>query len=304
MSNVKDYYEALGVSRDATSKEIKSAFRKLARKHHPDANPGDPDADRRFKEISQAQDVLSDPDKRRLYDLYGADWEAAQQAGAGAGGASGARGPGGSRVRYQTIDPQEFERLFGGMGGAGGAGAGGFGDLFSSLFAEAGEAGPRRGGRASSAPLDAEGDVEVSLQEAFAGTSRLVAMPDGRRIEVSVPAGVQDGTVLRVPGLRARIHVRRDPRFTREGKDLHVEVEVALKTALLGGEALVPTPKGTKVSLKVPAETQNGRRMRMRGLGMPDPRGGRPGDLYAEVRVRLPLPMDDHLRRLAGELPG
>jgi len=285
MPKTKDYYEELGVSRNATQREIQSAFRKLARKLHPDVNPADRDAEGRFKAISEAHDVLSDPQKRKLYDRFGPDWQAAANA-----GVDPDQGPGPfdrRGGRYQTVTTDTIEDLLGGLGGA----RGGFGDMFSSIF----------GGRgaASQAPVDAEGTIEVTLQEAFRGTARQVVMPDGKRLEVKVPAGVQDGTVLRVPGIRARVHVEKDALFERDGKDLRVPVPVPLATAFLGGEVDVPTLKGTRVKLNVPPETQNGTRLRLRGLGMPDQRGGRPGDLYAEVRVRLPLPMDDRTRRWA-----
>jgi curved DNA-binding protein len=291
MPKTRDYYEVLGISRGASQKEVQSAFRKLARTLHPDVNPGDKEAERRFKEVSEAHDVLSDPEKRKLYDRFGADWQAASAAGADPNRAQwpfGGRGPGsGQRVDYQTIDPDMFEDLLRGAGSA----RAGFGDLFGSIF----------GNRDSATrqPVDVEGTIEVTLTEAFRGAIRQVDLPDGRRLEVTVPAGVQDGTVLRVPGLRARVRVARDMLFEREGKDLRVPVAVPLATALLGGEVDVPTLKGSRVKLNVPPETQNGTRLRLRGLGMPDPKGGPAGDLYAEVRVRLPLPMDERTRRWA-----
>ena len=288
MPRTKDYYEELGVSRKASQKEIQSAFRKLARTLHPDVNPGDRDAERRFKAISEAHDVLSDPQKRKLYDRFGPDWQAAANAGVdpdqGPGPFGGRGGPGG---RYQTVDTDTTEDLLGGFGGA----RTGFGDIFSSIFGS-------RGG-ASQPSFDSEGTIEVTLQEAFRGTSRQVVMPDGKKLEVKVPAGVQDGTVLRVPGLRARVHIGKDPLFERDGKDLRVPVPVPLATAFLGGEVDVPTLRGTRVKLNVPRETQNGTRLRLRGLGMPDPKGGEAGDLYAEVKVRLPLPMDERTKRWA-----
>ncbi len=292
MPQTKDYYEVLGVSRNASAKEIQSAFRKLARKLHPDVNPGDQGAERRFKEVSEAHDVLSDPEKRKMYDRFGADWQAAAAAGVDpdqaqwpfAGRTDGGRGP---RVQYGGIDPDAFQDILRGAGSA----RSGFGDLFNSIFGNRDPAGFQA--------TEAEGTIEVTLAEAFRGTTRQVELPDGRKLEVKVPAGVQDGTVLRVPGLRVRIQVGRDPLFEREGKDLRVPVSVPLATALLGGEVDVPTLKGGRVKLNVPPETQNGTRLRLRGLGMPDSRGGRPGDLYAEVRVRLPLPMDERTRRWA-----
>jgi curved DNA-binding protein len=300
MPMTKDYYDVLGVSRGASQKEIQGAFRKLARKLHPDVNPGDKQAEERFKEVSQAHDVLSDPEKRKLYDRFGADWHSAAAAGIdpdapgpfGRSGSYGRPGAGGPRVEYQTIDPDEFEDLLRGAGGAGG----GFGDVFSSIF------GGRAGAGGQPRDVEAEGTVEVTLREAYTGTTRQVDLPGGRRIELRIPAGVADGTVLRVPGLRARVNVAGDPTFERDGKDLRVGVPVPLKTALLGGQVDVPTLKGGRVQLNVPRETQNGTRLRLRGLGMPDPRGGQPGDLYAEVRVRLPLPMDERTRVWAEEL--
>jgi len=297
MSQTRDYYEVLGISRTASQKDIQGAFRKLARKLHPDVNPGDKDAERRFKEVSEAHGVLADPEKRKMYDRFGADWQAASAAGMDPGQGQwpfGAqpRGAGGPRVQYQNIDPDIFDDILRGAGSA----RSGFGDIFGSIFNR--DAGARPG-----APVEAEATVEVTLAECFRGTARQVELPDGRKLEVKVPAGVQDGTVLRVPGLRVRVQVAKDPLFEREGKNLRVPVSVPLATALLGGEVDVPTLKGGRVKLNVPAETQNGTQLRLRGLGMPDPKGGQPGDLHAEVRVRLPLPMDERTRRWAEGLP-
>src|SRR5262245_30511062 len=286
MPKTRDYYEVLGVSRSATQKEIQSAFRKLARKLHPDVNPGDRAAEQRFKEVSEAHDVLSDPEKRKLYDRFGADWQAAAAAGVNPDEGPFGGGPGRGRRSQVTIDPETLEDLLGGVGGA----RAGFGDLFGSIF--------NRGG-ATAPASEAEAAIQVTLAEAFRGTTRQVEMPDGRRLEVKVPAGVQDGTVLRVPGLRARVQIAKDPLFERDGKDLRVPVPVPLATALLGGEVDVPTLRGTRVKLNVPRETQNGTRLRLRGLGLPDPKGGQAGDLYAEVKVRLPLPMDERTKRWA-----
>jgi DnaJ-class molecular chaperone len=295
----KDYYELLGVARTATQKEISSAFRKLARKFHPDTNPGDKEAERRFKEMSEAHDVLRDPEKRKLYDAYGKDWQAAKQAGARPGQQGpgfGGFGGGAGGKEYRNVSPEEFADLFGGNGGGGQP----FSDLFGSIFGGGGRPGSRRG---AAQPPDVEGTVRVTLQEAFRGTTRTVEMPDGRRLEVKVPAGVAEATVLRVPGLRARVEIEPDAAFTREGKDLAVRVPVPLRVAMLGGEIEVPTLKGTRVKLTVKPETQNGTRLRLRGLGMPDPKGGTAGDLYAEVKVRLPFPLPDEHRAWAEQTP-
>jgi DnaJ-class molecular chaperone len=287
---VKDYYEVLGVPRTATQKEVTAAFRKLARKHHPDLNAGDKQAEARFKEISQAHDVLSDTKKRRLYDEFGSDWAAAEaggvQPGARQGGYRPQAGPG---TQYRTVTPEEMEDLFGGGGG--------IGDIFGSIF------GGNTRSQTRVEPMDVETPITVSLAEIYRGTSRTVELPGGRRVEVKVPAGVKEGTLLRVPGLRARVQIAPDPIFTREGKDIRVVVPVPLHVALRGGEVAAPTLKGGQVHFKVQPETQNGTKVRLRGLGLPDPKGGTPGDLYAEVRVQLPVPMDDATRKWAAEQP-
>jgi curved DNA-binding protein len=292
MPKTKDYYEVLGVPRTASSKDISGAFRKLARKYHPDLNSGDKQAEARFKEISEAHEVLSDSKKKKLYDEFGENWASA----AAAGVQPGQDGPGGGfrtegqgpRVQYRTVTPEEMEDLFGESGG--------FGDIFGSIF------GNQRG-RARQQQLDVELPITVSLAELYTGTSRTVELPGGRRVEVKVPAGVKEGTVLRVPGLRATVQLAPDPIFTREGKDLRVVVPVLLKVALQGGEVAAPTVKGGQVKFKVPAETQNGTKIRLRGLGLPDPKGGPQGDMYAEVRVQLPVPMDEPTRKWAAEQP-
>jgi curved DNA-binding protein len=289
----KDYYEVLGVPRTATQKEITSAFRKLARKHHPDLNAGDKQAEARFKEISQAHDVLTDPKKRSLYDEFGADWAAAEAGGVQPGQGRGrARQPqpGGGGAQYRTVTPEEMADLFGDSGG-------GIGDIFGSIF------GGNARGRARVEPADVEAPITVSLAEIYRGTSRTVELPEGRRVEVKVPAGVKEGTVLRVPGLRARVQIAPDLVFTREGKDVRVVVPVPLHVALRGGEVAAPTLKGGQVQFKVPPETQNGTKIRLRGLGLPDPKGGTPGDLYAEIKVQLPVPMDEKTRKWAEQQP-
>jgi curved DNA-binding protein len=292
MPKTKDYYEMLGVPRTASQKEITSAFRKLARKHHPDLNAGDKASEAKFKEISQAHDVLSDAKKRSLYDEFGSNWAAAEAGGVqpGQGRGGGFRPQQGGGAQYRTVTPSEMEDLFGGAGG-------GFGDIFGSIF------GGNARDRARQEPADVEAPITVSLAEVYRGTSRTVELPGGRRVEVKVPAGVKEGTVLRVPGLRARVQIAPDPLFTREGKDLRVVVPVPLHVALHGGEVAAPTLKGGQVQFKVAPETQNGTKIRLRGLGLPDPKGGTPGDLYAEVKVQLPVPMDERTRKWAGEQP-
>lgn len=309
-SQVRDYYEVLGVPRTASQKEIKAAFRKLARKHHPDVNPGDPGAAEQFKEINEAHEVLGDPEKRKKYDQLGPNWqryeawEAAGRPGAAPFGQEG-------RVEYRTVSPEDLEDLFGSDSP--------FSGFFHDLYG--------RGSGARGAPgfdfgtfpgQDVEAETTLTLEEAYRGTVRTVELqtPQGsRRVEVRIPAGIGDGARVRVAGqgtagrdggrpgdLFVRVHVRPHPTFRREGDDLFVRVPVPLDVALLGGEVMVPTLRGSGVSLKVPPETQNGTRLRLRGLGMPRLRGEGHGDLYADVDVRLPVPLSPEVRELARRL--
>ncbi len=316
----QDYYGILGVPKTATQKEIKTAFRKLARKHHPDLNNNDPAAEKRFKEVNEANEVLSDPEKRRRYDELGPRWreyEAWEKAGRPGqppfGGGQGTPGGfGGEGVEYRTVSPEELESLFGD--------ADPFSDFFHSMF---GRAAPPHGTRSRRrvAPRrgeDLEGTTDITLEEAYAGTTRTIELsgPDRtRRVEITIPPGVTDGSRVRAAGqggsgtsgatsgdLYVRVRIRPHPRFTRHGHDLRVQVEVPLDVALLGGDVPVPTLRGTTAHLRVPPGTQNGARLRLRGLGMPKLRGGGHADLIAEVTVRLPDHLGDAARELAEQL--
>src|SRR5712692_3512966 len=264
MAKTKDYYDVLGVPRTATQKEISSAFRKLARKHHPDLNAGDKQAEARFKELSEAHDVLSDAKKRKLYDEFGSDWAAAQQAGVEPGSGRRTAGggfrtqQGGPDVQYRTVSPDEMEDLFGESGS--------FGDIFGSIFGNATRT------RARPVPVDVEAPITVSLGEVYRGTSRTVELPGGRRVEVKIPAGVKEGTVLRVPGLRATVQVLPDAVFTREGKDVRVSVPVSLNVALQGGEVAAPTLKGGRSSSRFRLRRRTERRSGSAGSAFPTPR--------------------------------
>ncbi|HLH68091.1 MAG TPA: DnaJ C-terminal domain-containing protein [Candidatus Dormibacteraeota bacterium] len=298
-TGVRDYYEVLGVPRTADEQQIKAAFRRLAMRYHPDRNPGDPSAAERFKEINEAYAVLSDPEKRRQYDRFGPDWQRFQGAGEGSGAPFG-----GVHVEYRDLSPEDLDDLFGGESP--------FGSLFHDLFGS-GFRRPDTGARGS----DVEAEVWISLEEAFTGGSRTVETK-GRRghrlVQVEIPAGVRDGTRLRVAGqgergpagragdLYLRVRIRPHPTFRREGDDLHVRVPVPLDVAILGGEVLVPTLAGRQVALRVPAGSQNGSRLRLRGLGMPSLRDGRRGDLYAELDLRLPEPLPPEAKELAERL--
>jgi DnaJ-class molecular chaperone len=309
----KDYYATLGVAKTASEKEIKQAYRKLARKFHPDVNPGDKAAEGRFKEINEAYEVLGDAEKRRKYDELGANWRLYEQAPPGAGFPGGGwtvnmGGPEG----FRTVTPEEMEEMLGG-GGA-------FSDFFRTFFggSPAGP-GPRRAGRTARATRrrageDVEQDVQLTLEDAFTGTTlRLAIKRNGhaRTVDVRIPAGVKDGSRVRIPGegepghgggpagdLFLRVHIAPHARFERKGQDLYVRVQVPVTTAVLGGEATVPTPGGRELRLRVPEATQNGQVFRLRGQGMPTP--GKPeahGDLYATVDVKTPTTLTPEVRR-------
>jgi DnaJ-class molecular chaperone len=302
----RDYYSTLGVAKTATEKEIKQAFRKLARKHHPDVNPGDKAAESKFKEINEAYEVLGDPEKRKKYDELGANWRQYEQAGAGGGSpfggqwrAGGGSGSGGG-AGYRTMTEDEMSEMFGNTNP--------FSDFFSTFFGGGSptEGGERRGARRRQQPgRDVEHEIELALDEAYAGTTRRLALKhDGhaRTVEVRIPAGVGDGSRVRVSGegehgvggaasgdLYLRVRIAPHPQFERKGRDLHVKVAVPVTTAVLGGEAEVPTLSGKPARLKIPALTQNGQVFRLKGYGMPAT--GKPddkGDIYGRIDIQLP----------------
>lgn len=300
---VKDYYQTLGVARTADDKEIKKAFRKLARENHPDLNPNNAEAERRFKEINEAYEVLSDADKRRKYDQFGAQWEQYERAGVNPNDFGRGFG-GGSR----NISPEEFERIFGGAGRAGGGfGGSGFSDFFETLFG-GGQSRSRTGqgtpfsGFDTRRPRQTEVEAEVSLEEAFQGTTRTLQRPDGQRIEIAIPAGIQSGARVRAGDVLLRVRIQPHARFRLEQNDLYVTLPVDLYTALLGGEVEVPTLE-RPVVLTIPGGTQSGKRFRLRGLGMPGmKKKGERGDLYAEISVELPTSLSPKERQLVEQL--
>ncbi|MFQ6019635.1 MAG: DnaJ C-terminal domain-containing protein [Dehalococcoidia bacterium] len=338
----KDYYSILGVPRNAANKEIRQAYRRLARKHHPDVNPGDKGAEERFKEINRAYEVLSDPAKRRKYDRYGENWEQAErfEEAARQSGFSGGGGYGGF-----SFDLGDLFR---------GGGAGGFENVFGNLFG-GGRRGPMRG-------QNIEYGVEVSLEEAYHGATRLLELSTEqacptcggqrqvagaichtcrgagwlarpKRLEVKIPAGVGHGSRVRIAGegrpglgggpkgdLYLVVSLRPHSRFERKGDNLHVEVPLPLEDAVLGGEVAVPTLAAAKggsasgegkrrdgrpsgrVMLKVPPLTQNGKVFRLAGLGMPRLNGKGKGALFARVQVVLPEKLSEREKGLFEEL--
>ena len=315
----KDYYQILSVSRNASEKEIKQAYRRLARKHHPDLNPGDKSAEAKFKEINAAYEVLSDPEKRKKYDQFGEQWEYAEQF---------AKSGGQERIRWDfNKGGTTFE--YGDLSG--------FGDIFSSLFGDSGVGSRMR--RGSQRGQDVESTIEVSLEEAYHGSMRVIQLQieepcaacggTGRvgnrvcticngaggkvipkRLEVKIPAGVRDGSRIRIareggPGhaggnkgdLYLVAKVLPHKLFERKGDDLYTEVSVPLATAILGGEVGLPTLNGN-LSLKIPPETQNGRVFRMAGKGMPQLGNNKYGNMFAKVKVVLPTNLTEEEKKL------
>ncbi len=323
----KDYYEILGVPRTASDKEIRSAYRRLARRYHPDVNPNDKSAEQHFKDITNAYEVLSDPEKRKKYDKYGDQWEYADQfeemqrqnQGARAGAYTAGDG---TRVHFETA----------------GADFGDFGSIFEDLFGR--ERGGPRARRGPRRGRDIDTAVEVTLEEAFRGTTRTVQLQAAerctacggtgqkgpticpecggegqryrpRRLEVKVPAGVRTGSRVRIAGegepgfnggqngdLYLIVTVLPHQRFERKGDDLYIDVDVPVLDAILGGEVEVPTLEG-KVMLKIREQTQNGTQVRLAGKGMPVlGSSGRRGDLYARVRAQLPTSLSGEEREL------
>jgi curved DNA-binding protein len=327
----KDYYSTLGVAKTATEKEIKQAYRKLARKHHPDVNPGDKAAETRFKEMNEAYEVLGDPAKRKKYDELGANWRAYEQAGAGGPGGGfdpsqfggwnvnvGGTGGGG----YRTVTPEEMNEMFGGENP--------FSDFFQTFFGGMGGSaegargrGSAGGGRARAqrarAGRDFEQEIELPLEDVYHGTTRRFAIQhDGqtRNVDVRIPAGVGDGSRVRVTGegeqgshggqsgdLYLRIRTQPNPHFERRGRDLYTRVAIPLTTAVLGGEADVRTPGGKSLRLKIPPTTQNAQVFRLKGHGMPvSGKKDEFGDLYATVDVQLPRELTPEQRKHYEEL--
>jgi DnaJ-class molecular chaperone len=320
----KDYYKVLGVSKEATTEDVKKAFRKLARKYHPDVNPGDKKAEEKFKEINEAYEVLSDPDKRKKYDTLGPNWQ--EQF-----------GPQFNRRTYANTyrtSPTDFDS------------GQGFSDFFEALFGRpsmGGTTGMR--GRTQESLRRRVGDnieqpVEVTLLEAYVGGARTFniqstevcptcrgtgevgnrlctncsgqgMLTKTKRLQVKIPAGVDNGSKIRVAGegqpgigggprgdLFLVISVKPDPQFERKGDDLYVDIEVDLVTAMLGGEVPVPLPDGRKLALTIPPETQNGRLFRLSGKGMPRLRGEGSGTLFARVKAVLPMQLTSEEREL------
>jgi DnaJ-class molecular chaperone len=305
-----DYYKTLGIARDASAADIQKAYRKLARKYHPDLNPDDKTAKSKFQEVQRAFDVLNDPSKRELYDRYGSSFESMGAAGAAGGGPRGgpyawSTGPGGEEI--------DISQLFGERFG-GGDPSSLFGDMFSQ-FRRAG--GGRSAGRAAPAQgADATAEIEIPFATAVQGGHTQISLQraDGQveTLSVKIPAGISEGRKIRlrgkgeaVPGgaagdLLITVHVAPHPWFTRKGNHLEVRVPVTLAEAALGAKVDVPTPRGT-IALTIPPGTSSGRKLRIKGHGVAG-KNGEAGDLYADVQIVFPSPLDDESRELVKKL--
>lgn len=301
--NYKDYYKILGVERNADEAEIKRAYRKLARKYHPDINPGDKEAEARFKEINEANEVLSDKEKREKYDRFGSDWQRYQQAGGAGGFDWGAYGNPGGGGGFGGDMSDFFETLFGG-GARSSRGASGMGGFSMRMDGQ-----------------DVEHPIDITLDEAFNGTQRSIqfANPGGgtpRTINVKIPAGVDTGSKIRVTGeggqgmnggrkgdLILVVNVHNHSRFKREGDDLHLSQPVDVYTLMLGGQVRVGTIDGKTLSLNVPGNTANGKTFRLSNQGMPRLRQpNQRGDLYVRLEALLPSSLTERERSLVEEL--
>lgn len=300
----KDYYKTLELDKSATKDQIRKQYRKLARKYHPDVNPNDAEAERKFKEVNEAHEVLSDDDKRRKYDELGADWQRYQQA--------GNTGRGGGGFNWSQYAQQ-------GQGGFGGGenpfGDADFSDFFSSIFGGMGGGGASRGGSArAGAGQDYQAELELTLEEAYHGGPRTLTV-NGKNLRITIQPGVEDGQTIRLrdqggPGrnggpngsLYITFRIKPDPRYARTGSDVTMEVPVSVYKALLGGEQVVETLSGP-VKINIKPETANGTRLRLRGKGFPVYRqAGQFGDLYLRLTITLPKHLTEEEKALFRQL--
>lgn len=316
----KDFYELLGVSRNASQEDIKKAYKRLAKRYHPDFNSGDKNAEEKFKEISEAYHVLSDSEKRKQYDLFGHNGQSG-----GAGFGSWAGGPGGTRTYTWSSSPGGagfgFEDAFGGGGGMEDI----LNDLFGSGSRNRGTSRENFGwespfgqpqdfgtGFGRNEGQDLQAEVTISFEEAIKGGVHRFSFNSkaGRKtVRVKIPPGVNDGGMLRIPGkgeagpdgragdLLLRIRIKPHRYFRREGRNLHLDVPVTVGEAALGAEIVIPTLEG-KSTLKVPAGTQEGAVLRMKNKGVPAPKGGNRGDMYVHIKIQIPKSLDKKSKKI------
>ncbi len=303
----KDYYSILGVSKNATTEEIKRAYRKLAAKYHPDKNPGDKAAEQKFKDINEAREVLTDPEKRKLYDQFGADWKHYKEAGAQGGfdWSKYARAGAGAGRTYTYRSTGDFGDFFEDDV---------FSDFFQMLFGRGfGSGRGRERRRTGFKGQDVTAEITISLEEAYSGASKQFSI-NGQTIRLNIKPGVQDGQVLKLSGkgspgwnggpagdLYLTVKVAPHPTFERKGDDLYCEFPVDLYTAVLGGKTELRTLRGA-VKVDIPPGTQSGRTFRLKGLGMPRYNQSGHGDLYARVRITVPTSLSPREKELFAQL--
>jgi len=290
-----DYYKILDLKKDATTEDIKKAYRKLARKHHPDLNPNNEEANKKFQQVNEANEVLSDPEKRKKYDKYGKDWQHADQ------------------LDAQQRQQRQYQSQGGGFGGnsyTGGFDGGDFSDFFSSMFGG--------GGRSSrNSPFkgqDYNADLQLNLLDAYT-THKQTLTVNGKQVRITIPAGVENGQKIKLPGYGApganngppgdlyiKFNIADDPKFKRKGNDIYIQEEIDLYTAVLGGEKIIDTLNG-KVKLKVPEGTQPDATLRLKGKGFPVyKKENHFGDLYIKWLVKLPTGLNAEQRELFEKL--
>jgi curved DNA-binding protein len=304
-----DYYKVLGVSKTATQDEIRSAYRKLARKHHPDLNPNDKEANKKFQQINEANEVLSDPEKRKKYDQYGKDWQHAEAFEKAQQSAGSGRRRRDSSSSGETFGAGGFGSGTAGFGEGPEADSGEFSDFFESLFGRS-----ARGGRSGFRGQDYQAELQLGLVDA-ATTHQQVLTVNDKNIRITIPAGVENGQVIKLKGhggpgtnggpdgdLYITFIVAEDPRWRRDGSDLYAGAAPDLYTAMLGGEIMVDTLNG-QVKLKIKPETPNGTTLRLKGKGFPVyKKEGQYGDLYVSLEIRLPSNLTEKEKALFREL--
>jgi curved DNA-binding protein len=290
-----DYYKVLGVAKNATADDIKNAYRKLARKHHPDLNPNDKEANKKFQQINEANEVLSDPEKRKKYDQYGKDWKHADE------------------FEKQRQQQRQYSRQGGGQTFSGGFGEDDFSDFFASMFGGQ-EGGGSRSRQTKFRGQDYNAEMQLDLMDAFKTHQQTITV-NGKSIRVTIPAGIENGQQLKLKGygapgvnggpngdLYVTFSIRNNTQFKRMGNDLYTTVDIDLYTAVLGGEVTIDTLTG-KVKLKVNPETQNGTKIRLKGKGFPVyKKEGESGDLFITFSVKIPTNLTDKQKELFKEL--
>lgn len=291
-----DYYKILDLKKDATTEDIKKAYRKLARKHHPDLNPNNEEANKKFQQINEANEVLSDPEKRKKYDKYGKDWQHADQLDA---------------QQQQQRQYQSQEQAYGGNSYSGGFGGEDFSDFFSSMF---GGGGGRSSRNSPFKGQDYSADLQLNLLDAYT-THKQTLTVNGKQVRITIPAGVENGQKIKLPGYGApgvnngppgdlyiKFNISDDPKFKRKGNDIYIQEEIDLYTAILGGEKIVETLNG-KVKLKVPAGTQPDTTLRLKGKGFPVyKKDNQFGDLYIKWQVKIPTNLNAEQKELFEKL--